>query len=513
MTARPGEIHSQMAGVVKIAVLALGGQGGGVLSTWIAELARRRGWLAQVTSVAGVAQRTGATIYYIEAMPDAGRAPVFALSPSEGDVDILLAAEMMEAGRAIQRGFVTPDRTVLIASSHRAYATAEKTVPGDGLASSQEVAAAAGIAAKELVLFDMQKIAEDAGSVISASLFGALGGSGALPFPRSEFEATIRASGRGVDASLRAFADAWARSESGEAAQQIGDAAPRMPRVGEPQGPARALEEWRTLEARAAALPEPARDMAQAGLRKVVDFLDPAYGAEYLDRLDQALALDGADRDWVLTEMAAKYLANAMVYDDVIRVADLKTRKARFSRIRGEMDVGDGHVLHLTEFMHPRIEEVVGVLPAGWARRIEARPRLYQWIGRRIDRGRRVRTDGLFWFGALYLLAGLRPYRRSLRRHEVEREHLERWFALALDTAKRDYALGVEILACRRLIKGYSDTHSRGMSKFDRVLSALGLLDGREDAADWLRRLREAALQDEKGEALEGALKTVKSFA
>ncbi|MXN63450.1 indolepyruvate oxidoreductase subunit beta family protein [Stappia sp. GBMRC 2046] len=512
MTARPGEIHSQMAGVIKIAVLALGGQGGGVLSTWIADLARRRGWLAQVTSVAGVAQRTGATIYYIEAAPDKGRAPVFALSPAEGDVDILLAAELMEAGRAIQRGFVTPDRTVLIASSHRAYATAEKTVPGDGLASSEEVATAAAIAAKELVLFDMQKIAEGAGSVISASLFGALGGSGALPFPRSEFEATIRASGRGVEASLSAFADAWARAEEGETSKQ-GEGAPGTPRVGEPQGPAKALEEWRRLEARAAALPEPARDMAQAGLRKVVDFLDPAYGAEYLDRLDRVLAIDSANRDWALTDMAAKYLANAMVYDDVIRVADLKTRASRFSRIRGEMHVSGEHVLHLTEFMHPRAEEAIGVLPAKWARWIEARPRLFAWIDRRINCGRRVRTDGLFWFGALYLLAGLRRYRRSLRRHEIELEHLERWYALALDTAKRDYALGVEILACRRLIKGYSDTHSRGTSKFDRVLSALEMLDGRADAADWLRRLREAALQDEKGEALEGALKTVKSFA
>ena len=36
---------------------------------------------------------------------------------------------------------------------------------------------------------------------------------------------------------------------------------------------------------------------------------------------------------------------------------------------------------------------------------------------------------------------------------------------------------------------------------------------GRPDAADWTRRLRQAALLDEKGEALDGALKTVRSFA
>ena len=83
---------------------------------------------------------------------------------------------------------------------------------------------------------------------------------------------------------------------------------------------------------------------------------------------------------------------------------------------------------------------------------------------------------------------------------------------MILEAAESDYALAVEITRCRRLIKGYSDTHARGMSKYDRVLSALPMLDGREDAADWLRRLREAALQDEKGETLDGALKTVASF-
>ena len=97
-------------------------------------------------------------------------------------------------------------------------------------------------------------------------------------------------------------------------------------------------------------------------------------------------------------------------------------------------------------------------------------------------------------------------------RHRVETAHLERWLALAVETAQHDRALAVEIMACRRLIKGYSDTHARGEAKFDKVLAALPMLAGRVDAADWLRRLREAALRDEKGEALEGALKTVASF-
>jgi indolepyruvate ferredoxin oxidoreductase beta subunit len=109
----------------------------------------------------------------------------------------------------------------------------------------------------------------------------------------------------------------------------------------------------------------------------------------------------------------------------------------------------------------------------------------------------------------LWFIGGLRRWRRRLLRHKVEVEHLERWYSLALSHARQDYALATEILNCRRLIKGYSDTHARAQSKFDRVLSALPVLKGREDAADWIRRLREAALKDEKGDMLDGALKTV----
>src|SRR5262245_45821730 len=218
--------------IIKLAVLAVGGQGGGVLADWITDVAERSGYVAQSTSVAGVAQRTGATIYYIEMCRDSGRRPVFALSPSQGDVDILIAAELMEAGRAVMRGFVTPDRTTLIASSHRIAAVSEKINPGDGRAPSDKVHAAAAAASKRFVAFDMEKIALDAGSVISASLLGALAGSGALPFPRESYEAAIGASERGVKQSLAAFAGAYDR------ARGVAPAVAHIPAA--PQGEARA---------------------------------------------------------------------------------------------------------------------------------------------------------------------------------------------------------------------------------------------------------------------------------
>jgi indolepyruvate ferredoxin oxidoreductase, beta subunit len=506
------ELAPDHDGIIKLAVLAVGGQGGGVLADWITDVAERNGYLAQSTSVAGVAQRTGATIYYVEMCRDTGRRPVFALSPAQGDVDILIAAELMEAGRAVMRGFVTPDRTTLIASSHRIAAVSEKIEPGDGRASSEKVTAAAETASKRFIAFDMERIAAEAGSMISASLLGALAGSGALPFPRESYEHTIAASGRGIKASLVAFAGAFERAR-GEtpAAAEVTPKPAAQPARGV-SGPDMLLKEWQRLRARVDIYPEPLRDMAARGLKKVVDYQDLAYGTEYLDRLDRAVALDDAAHGHALSTAAAKHVANAMCYDDMIRVADLKTRSTRDARVRREVALGDDAILQVTEYFHPRIEEFCGTMPARLGRFIEARPKLAGFLDRRINRGRRIRTDGMAGFAALWLVGGLRRWRRRLLRHQVETEHLERWYRLALDHVAADYALAVEILDCRRLIKGYSDTHARAQSKFDRVLSALELVKGRDDAAQWIRRLREAALKDEKGDMLDGALKTVASL-
>ncbi|MBZ9671282.1 indolepyruvate oxidoreductase subunit beta family protein [Mesorhizobium sp. ES1-3] len=498
--------------VIKLAVLAVGGQGGGVLADWITDVAERNGYVAQSTSVAGVAQRTGATIYYIEMARDTGRLPVFALSPSQGDVDILIAAELMEAGRAIIRGFVTPNRTTLIASSHRIAAVSEKIEPGDGRASSSKVQATAEAASKRFIAFDMEKIAADNGSMISASLLGALAGSDALPFTRESYEQAIGNGGRGVKASLAAFGVAFDRAR-GVAMPAPKPAEPAIVEsalgAGHVSGPQNMLQGWLALAARIDQMPVAVRDMALRGLRKVVDYQDIAYGREYLDRLDKAVALDSAGHAHALTIAAAKHLANAMCYDDMIRVADLKTRSTRDRRVRKEVGVKDGSVLQVTEYFHPRIEEFCGTLPAGLGSYIENRPKLAGFLDRRINHGRRIRTDSFAGFAALWFIGGLRRWRRGLLRHKVELAHLDRWYALALDHVGQDYALAVEILNCRRLIKGYSDTHVRAQSKFDRVLSALDLLEGRDDAADWIRRLREAALKDEKGDMLDGALKTV----
>ena len=165
--------HAQPS-AIGIAILAMGGEGGGVLADWIVGMAEANGYIAQSTSVPGVAQRTGATIYYVELFPDTGREPVLALMPVPGDVDVVVASELMEAARAVSRGLVTPDRTTLVASTHRVYSMTERTAMGDGRADSAAMLATCTAAARNLVTADMRQLAERTGSVISAALIATL---------------------------------------------------------------------------------------------------------------------------------------------------------------------------------------------------------------------------------------------------------------------------------------------------------------------------------------------------
>jgi indolepyruvate ferredoxin oxidoreductase beta subunit len=499
---------------ISIAILAMGGQGGGVLADWIVALAEGQGWAAQSTSVPGVAQRTGTTIYYIEMAPTrAGAEPVFALMPTPGDVDVVIASELMEAGRSVLRGLVTPEQTTLIASTHRAFAVAEKERPGDGLGDPAAVSIATEFAAKRVVAFDMEAVAKSEGSVISAALFGALAATGALPFERAAFDSAIQTGGTGIKTSLGAFAAAFDRTRKNPIEpvrrfpEKLFQAMPDS--TGHPE-----LD--RLMTRIRSSFPQSAQPLLFAGVRRLVDCLDPDYALEYLDCVGKLFDIDrargGEKSNFAFTVAAGKYVAVAMAYDDIARVADLKIREARRSRVRAEVSATEDTIVATTEYFHPRAEELCGALPKRWGEWIEARPGLFKALDLVVNRGRRIRTNTVTGYLTLAAVASTRRRRRGSLRHAREAAHREAWLTLAVQALERNYALGVEVLACRRLVKGYSDTHARGLSKFDRVMSAVPMLANRDDGAAWLDRLKRAALADEAGTGLDGMLKTVASL-
>ncbi len=497
---------------ISIAIQAMGGQGGGVLADWVVSVAEASGYIAQTTSVPGVAQRTGSTVYYVELFPEhaarkAGHEPVLALMPSAGDVDIVIAAELMEAGRTVQRGWVTPKRTTLITSTHRVYAISEKSGMGDAILDDNEVLDAGKQAARKFIYFDMADVAEAHGSVISSTLFGALAGSQALPFERGDFEDAIRRGGIGVEASLAAFADAFDRSQGEPEAPNH-----TRPVPPEPQPSNKLLKEL--LERVRKHYPDTTHFFVVEGMRRCADYQDPKYAQEFIDRLDGVLECDrqngGENHEYILTAETARYLALWMSYQDTIRVADQKIRGSRFNRFMKEVRARNDQVVYVSEYMHPRIEEICDMLPARLGRTI-LHSKALQKPFQPFLKGRRVSTAKLSGFMTLWLVSRMRPWRRATLRYKQETVYIEDWLRRIKDTAAAKYALAVEIARLQRLIKGYSDTHARGWQNFNKVLDALDAYQGEEEPAEIVRRLRNAALEEESGSHLAKELLAINS--
>ncbi len=494
------------ARAIKIAITALGGQGGGVLASWIVRLGERCGYIVQSTSVPGVAQRTGATVYYVELFPEAearDRTPVLALMPAPGDVDIVIAAEMMEAGRAIARGFVSR-QTTLIASSHRDFAIGEKIAMGDGRQSPDVVLRAAQKAAGRFIHADMAEAGAGAGAVISAVLFGALAGSGALPMARDAFEETIRESRRAVKNNLKGFARGFDLALAAADAVQPAPPAESSPTPTPESPPAPAVAPL--LERLERDFPSASHVTLKEGLRRCVDYQDVKYAQRYLDRLESVEAADRAAEDYRLTTSVGKYLALWMTYEDSIRVADLKTRASRLARCREDVRAEEDQIVHIADYLHPRVEEVCDLLPKGLAMTILGTPILRKMLGAVLGGGRRLPTSKLRGFLLLRLVASLRVMRRATYRFGVEQARIDEWLSAVKSEAAGDYALACEIAALPRLIKGYGETHERGLGNFSAVMAALGRVRAQADPVKTLAALRDAALADEEGAALKAAI-------
>ena len=481
-----------------LVIAALGGEGGGVLTDWIVSAAEHCGLPVQSTSIPGVAQRTGATTYYVEIFPVplaelGGRRPVLALSPGVGDVDLVIASELLEAGRAIANGFVTPDRTLLIASTSRVYLTVEKMQMSDGRHDSERLLKAVEQNAKEHLLFDMEAAAKQAGAIVNSVMLGAIAGSGRMPIRVEAFEAAIKADGKAVESNLRGF-----RVGLDAASNQLPAGLPRS-------GKRSAKPTVANLEAEAATLPTPAREIVIEGVRRLVTYQDASYARLYLDRLKPFT-------DPKLLAETARHLAVRMSFEDVIRVAEAKIDPARFRRIEGEIGAKDQPYV-ITEFLKPGIEELCQVLPPRLARAIIAHADKRGWLGT-VYFGMELKTTTLWGYLRFWLLAKLHRWRPKSWRYAEEQALIEAWLARVAAAAKLSPELALEVAECARLIKGYGDTWKRGAGNYATIEARVmtPVLEGRigvRAGIDAIASARTAALLDPEGESLAKALAAI----
>lgn len=496
---------------LSILIAALGGQGGGVLTEWIVGAATRAGLPVQATSIPGVAQRTGATTYYVEIFPEpvspGGPEPVFSLYPAVGDVDVIVASELLEAGRTLEMDYASPDRTTLIASTHRLFAIGEKSAPGDGVFPGERIEAAARQLARRVIAFDALATARSAGSEVNAVLLGALAAAGVLPLPAAACEAAIREHGVAIERNLDGF-------RAGREVALAG-AAPGMP-ADAPGWPAVRAARARALGRRGKAFLEVAgrmeaefpavvqRTLGEA-LARLVDYQDAGYALGFLERVRRVRAADATGGR--LVEVFARRLAVWMTYEDAIRVADLKTRRGRLERIRRESGAGAGDVVVVTDYLKPDLDELYGILPARVARPI-ARWAERRWPERRPALAQHVRTTSVLGFLRVWVLGRLRWLRPYSLRFEREAAPMARWEAAVLGCAALDPDLAVEVAETAAVVRGYGEVRRRTLAALERLLGEVlpAALErdrqagrGHRRAAGTLREARRLVLADERG--------------
>ena len=478
---------------ITLLIAAMGGEGGGVLTSWIVGAARQANLPVQATSIPGVAQRTGATTYYIEIWPQplaAGDAwPVFSLAPAQGEVDILVATELLETGRMVEAGYVTPDRTTLLASTHRVFTTGEKMAMGDGRVDGAAILAGAEARAKSATLFDMKAAAQASGAVINAVVLGAIAESGDLPLKPDQLEAAIKAEGKAVEANLRGY-------QAGVEAVRQGQTAAADP---ETQSASTASDLSQRI---AADFPADARELIGIAAERLVDYQDADYAGFYLDRLK-----DFATGDGELLQGVARHLGLRMSFEDVYRVAQAKTRAGRINRIRGEAGAEVGERVAVTEFFKPRFAEICDSLPVGLAKMMIGLGEIFPSLAGKAW-PMEIETTSFFGFARLKLLSSLRRIRRSTLRYQREQRDIESWLDLIKQAAQIDAGFASEVAECARLIKGYGDTHRRGAANFAKIVEGViaPALSHGVEASQTLAAAREAALADPEGTALETTL-------
>lgn len=488
----------------RLLIAAMGGEGGGVLAGWLTQAALEEGLWVQRTSVPGVAQRTGATTYYLEFLPrNGGRMPVMALNPSPGRVDVMVATELLEAMRMVQAGYVTPERTYLIGSTHRVFTVDEKSAMADGRLEPEAMIAHCRAFAREALMEDLGAIAVAQGCHLNAVLLGAIVGSGVLPIGGESCRSAIRAGGRAVEVNLKGFEAGLARVTGYPEGHSQKDA--EEPVVGAGGALPAAGTDF---------LPGEAAELASEGVRRLTDYQNAAYARKYLAHL-QALSAHPNAREDVLAAVA-RHLAIRMSYEDTFRVAQLKLRESRLAKVQGEARARPGDIVDVTEYLKPGPEEIFGMFPERMGARLMALCERRGWTGKSWPM--KVRTTRFSGFIRLRLLSGLRHWRPRSLRHAQELAWVDQWLDLVGRALDHDPQAALEIAESAKLVRGYGATLKRGLRNWNLVVSRI--IEPCQDGiypvamfADAVLQARLAAVKDPEGSALDRMIEAFESSA
>ena len=492
---------------ISLLICALGGEGGGVLAEWIVSAARDVGFPAQSTSIPGVAQRTGATTYYIEIYPEVlsnkELTPVFSLYPVPGQLDLLVSSELLETARQVSNGMTTVDRTEVITSNSRVYTNREKLHLADGRLSVDDLLSKVQQSSRKLIAFDMAEAVSANNTVMSAVLMGAIAASDVIPIDKINLEAVIKRSGRGVEASINGFEYSYEKTLENVNRRQT-----QTDRIEEDHSVSQIRFEGLDF------IPVKIQKFIELGIERTAKFQNKRYAQQYYDRIlrianKEKTRISSRINNFRVTEQISRNLAVWMCFDDIVKVASLKSSPERYRRIRSEVKANQSDLVLVRDFFKPGLPEIAGLLPSLIANPLNAYRKKRERQGKpELSFPLKIRSDGPIGFTLLRFLSWLKWLRPFGIRYKDEQRLIEKWLSAVEKVVAENEDLGVEVARSAKLIKGYGSTNDRGRGNLihilDNVLSSS--TPPTFERSEMIKKIIDAAFADEDGRELDAVL-------
>ena len=448
---------------LSILITALGGEGGGTLMNWVLECARSQKLFVQGTSVPGVAQRTGSTSYYIEICDknfDNEKEPILSLYPKPGRVDIVIASELLEAARVLERGYINPDSTTLITSSSRIYTNLEKSHLADGRFSQEKILNTCKKMSKNFICLDLNAMAVDHSTIVSATMFGALAGSGVLPWKKTICENIFRDNIFGKN-SLSGFNFAYEQVKANSkyiTTSKIN----------------KQLKEDNSIKIIDDSISNEFSNIINIGKERCIDYQNNKYSEVYIERVKKILSVINKEDPKVLSiaENIVRRLALWMTYEDIPRVAQLKIKPDRFKKIKKEINIKSNQILLIQDIFKPGLNEIAAMLPNKIGRWFIKNKKImirFPLIGK----GMKINSLSISGFILLKFLSSFRYIRPISLRYKEEQKNIDIWIDNIVLSLNKSLSFTEGLADMPQILKGYGDTWDRGLKKYNKIYDAL----------------------------------------
>jgi indolepyruvate ferredoxin oxidoreductase beta subunit len=442
---------------MKLLIASVGGLGIGVFVEWLSVAAILEGMNPSVLNLPGVSQRAGRTLSYMEISKGE---TTFSPFPEKGKVDLIISQEFLELIRLIKEGYAGKNSRVL-GTTYRYYTTHEKLSLRKDPFTYENFKKLIEENSKEHIVVDIYEMGISDFS--NAHLLGLLYSSGYLPFiKRESYEEAIKRVGIEVERNLKDFA---------LGCELLGRSGERKCLVDESKEVSSELPEGRIRESIRKAGSLFGRDIETVLKRAVMQltqYQDAGYAELYINRLNSILdCIPDVERETDIgkefVREFAKTLAVRMMYEDIIRVAELKVSRERFKRIKRLHRIGEGDVYWIKDFFRPDLYEIYGILPGFLGKVLE---RMFSGFGLSIKA--EIFTNHLSGFIILKVISKLKFLRRLSLRYERENSLIEAY----IEHARRalSYGLDAAVLAAKggAIVRGYGDVRRDTIERWER---------------------------------------------